>query len=56
MTQLMQGCPMPVDRLEISLRRWHDHMVEGRDIEGAIPADAEVDAGGFDKRLDPRLD
>ena len=31
-------------------------MVEGRDVVGAVAADAEVDAGRLDERLDPRLD
>ena len=31
-------------------------MVEGRDVVGAVAADAEVDAGGADQRFDLRLD
>lgn len=55
-TQLVQGRPMPVDRLEIGLWRRHLHVVEGRHIEGAITTDTEVDVGGPDQCLDPRFD
>ena len=47
---------MPVDRLEIGLRRWHLHIVLRRHIEGAAAPDAEVDAGCLDQRVDRRLD
>jgi hypothetical protein len=56
MPQLVQGRPVPVDRLEICLGRRHLHIVERRDIESAVPADAEVDAGRPDQGLDLRLD
>lgn len=56
MTQLVQGRPVPVDRLEIGLLRRHLHIVKGRHIEGVIATDTEVDAGGPDQRLDPRFD
>ena len=52
MPQLVQGRPVPVDRLEIRLRRRHLHIVERRGIESAVPADAEVDAGRPDQGLD----
>jgi hypothetical protein len=55
-TQLVQGRPVPVDRLEIGLRRRHLHIVVGRNVEGPVAADAEVDAGRLDQRFDPRLD
>ena len=54
--QLMQGRPVPVDRLEIGLRRRHLHIVERRHIEGAIAANTEVNAGSPDQRLDLRFD
>jgi len=47
---------MPVNRLEIGLRGRHHHVVIRGDVEGAIAADAEIDAGGLDQRLDLRLD
>ena len=56
MAQLMQGRAVPVDRLEIGLRRRDHHEVRTRRIEGAVAADAEVDAGRPDQRLDPGLD
>ena len=43
-TKLMQGGPVPVDRLEIGLG-WRDlHIIMGRDVERAVAADTEVDA------------
>jgi P-type conjugative transfer protein TrbG len=54
--QLVQGCAMPIDRLEIGLRRWDHHEVRPGRVEGAVAADAEVDAGGADQAFDPRLD
>ena len=54
--ELMQRRAVPVDRLEIGLRRRHLHIVLRRHIEGAIAADAEVDAGRLDQRFDARLD
>ncbi len=56
MPQLVQGGAVPVDRLEIGLRRRDHHEVRTRRIEGAVAADAEVDAGRPDQRLDARLD
>lgn len=55
-SQFVQGRPVPVDRLEIRLGRRHLHIIERWDIESAVPADAEVDAGGPDQGLDLRLD
>jgi hypothetical protein len=54
--QLVQGRAVPVDRLEIRLGRRHLHIVECWNIEGAVAADAEVDAGRPDQGLDPRFD
>ena len=56
MTELVQRRAVPVDRLEIGLRRRHLHEVGRRHVEGAAAADAEVDAGRRDQRLDPGLD
>jgi hypothetical protein len=56
MAELMQGRAMPVDRLEIRLRRRHLNGVVRRHVEGAIAADAEVDTRRLDQRLDARLD
>ena len=56
MTQLVQRSAVPVDRLEIGLGRRDLHIVERRDVKGAIAADAEVDARGTDQRLDLGLD
>ena len=56
MAEFMQRGPVPVDRLEVGLRRRHADEVAERVVVGALPADAEVGAGGTDQRLDPRLD
>ena len=56
MTEFMQRGAVPIDRLEIGLRRRDLHIVFGRRVEGAIAADAKVDAGGLDQRFDRRLD
>ena len=56
MAELMQRGPVPVDRLEIGLRRRYANEVAEHVVVGALPADAEVGAGGRDQRLDPRLD
>ena len=56
MSELMQRRTVPVDRLEIRLRRRNDDIVMRRDIEGAVSAYAEVDAGRPDQGLDARLD
>lgn len=55
MTEFVQRRTVPVDRLEIGLRRRHLHVVVRRHIEGAISADAEIDAGGFDQGLYARF-
>ena len=44
MTEFVQRGAVPVDRLEIGLRRRDLHVVFGGSIEGAIAADAEVNA------------
>jgi hypothetical protein len=51
-----RGRAVPVDRLEIGLRRRDHHEVRVRRVEGSIAADAEVDAGRPDQRLDPGHD
>jgi hypothetical protein len=56
MTQLMTDCPAPVDRLEKSRERPHVDVVGTGNIEGAVPADAENDAGRADQRLGLRQD
>ena len=56
MPHLVQGRPVPIDRLEIGGRRRNLDVVERRDIEGTIAADAEIDTGRPDQRLEPRLD
>ncbi|ALR20803.1 hypothetical protein ATN00_11360 [Sphingobium baderi] len=55
MSELVQGRTVPVDRLEIRLRRRNDDIVMRRDIERAVSADAEIDAGRPDQGLDARL-
>ena len=55
-TELMQRGAVPVDRLEIGLRRRHLHIVVRWCVEGAAAADAEVDARRLDQRLDRGLD
>ena len=56
MTELMQRRAVPVNRLEIGLRRRHLHIVMRGEVEGAAAADAEVDARRPDQRLHRRLD
>jgi hypothetical protein len=56
MAELMQSRAMPVDRLEVRLRRRHLDVVVRRHVEGAIAANAEVDTRRLDQRLDARLD
>src|SRR5216684_1252092 len=55
MTEFMQRGAMPVDRLEIGLRRRDLHVVFGRSIEGALAANVERYAGGLDQGFDRRL-
>ena len=56
MSQFMAGRPVPIDRLEIGLRRRHLYEVVRRAVEGARAADAKIRAGGGDQRLGLRLD
>jgi hypothetical protein len=56
MGQFMERRAVPIDRLEIGRRRRHLHVILRRRIEGAIAADAEVDAGRLDQGLDCWLD
>src|SRR5947207_11422390 len=55
MTEFMQRGAMPIDRLEIGLRRRDLHVVFGRSIEGALAANAKRYAGGLDQGFDRRL-
>lgn len=55
-TKFVQRRPVPVYRLEIGGRRRDLHIVEGRHVERPVAADAEVDAGRLDERLDLGLD
>src|SRR5258708_33243621 len=55
MTEFMQRGAMPIDRLEIGLRRRDLHVVFGRSIEGALAANVERYAGGLDQGFDNRL-
>src|SRR5690606_30498668 len=54
--QLVQGRPVPVDRFEIGQWRRHLNIIMYGNIEGLISANAEVDSGRPDQRLDPWLD
>jgi hypothetical protein len=47
-TELMQRSAVPVDRLEIGLRRRDLYVVLRRHVEGPAAADAEIDAAGFE--------
>lgn len=55
-TDFVQRRAVPVDGFEVGVWRWDLHVVEGRDVIGPVAADAEVDVGGLDQRLDLRLD
>ena len=52
----MECGSVPIDRLEIGLRRRHLHEIVRRAVEGARAADAEIDAGRGDQRFGLRLD
>src|SRR5882672_5873736 len=54
--ELMEGRPMPVDRLKIGVRSRHLDVVVGWAVEGAVAADAEVSAGPGDQCLGLRQD
>ena len=57
MTEFMECRAVPVDRLEISLRRRDLHIVVRGHVEGPATADdAEIDAARLDQRLDLGLD
>jgi hypothetical protein len=56
MTELMKGRAVPVDGLEVRLRRRHLHIIVHRHIEGTLATDAKVDSCGSDQRLDLGLD
>ena len=46
MSQFMAGRPVPVDRLEIGLRRRRLYEIVRRAVEGARAADTKIRAGG----------
>src|SRR5271166_978454 len=48
MGTFVQRRSMPIDLLEVGLRRWDLYVVRRWRVEGAVPADAEVDAGPAD--------
>lgn len=50
--ELVQRRAMPVDCLEIGLRRRHLNIVVGWYVEGPVDADPEIDAGRLDQRLE----
>src|SRR5262249_344375 len=56
MAEFVEGRPVPVDRLVISLRRRHLHEMAGRAIERPRTADAEICAGRCDQPLGLRFD
>lgn len=56
MTEFVECGAVPVDRLEIGLRRRDLHIVVRRHVEGPAAADAEIDAARIDQRLDLGLE
>ena len=56
MGQFVQAGPVIVDLLEEGRLRGHLHIILRRDIIGAVPADAEVDAARGDHFLGDRHD
>ena len=56
MTEFMQGRAVPIDRLEVRLRRRDLDIIVPRHVEGAFATDAKVDSGSFDQRFDLGLD
>ena len=56
MTEFMQRRAVPVDRLEIGLRRRDLHIVFGRCVECAISTNAKRDSGGLDQGFDRGFD
>src|SRR5450756_2018814 len=51
MRQFVEGRAVPIDRFEVSRRRWHLHEIARRVVVGAPAADAEIRAGGGNQRL-----
>src|SRR4051812_9527858 len=51
MTELMECGPVPIDRFEISRRRWHLHEIARPIVVGARTADAEIRTGRRNQRL-----
>ena len=56
MTELMERGPVPIDRFEISRRRWHLHEIARHIVVGARAADAEIRTGRRNQRLGAGLD
>ena len=54
--ELVERCAVPIDRLEVGLRRRHPHEVGAHVVIGLVAADPEVDAGGPDQGLGPGQD
>src|SRR5450631_1650152 len=51
MTEFMECGPVPIDRFEISRRRWHLHEIARHIVVGARTADAEIRTGSGNQRL-----
>ena len=52
MTELMQSRAVPIDRLEVRLRRRNLNIILHWHVEGALATDAKVESGSFDQRFD----
>jgi hypothetical protein len=55
-TEFVQRGAVPVDRLEIGLRRRHLHIVVCRHVEGAAAADTELACGEHRTRRQERAE
>ena len=55
-TELVERGAMPVDRLEIGMRRRDLHVIFDRGVERAIAADTKIDARGLNQCFDPGFD
>jgi hypothetical protein len=51
MTEFMECSPVPIDRFEISRRRWQLHEIARHIVVSARTADAEIRTGRRDQRL-----
>lgn len=56
MAEFMEGRAVPVDRLEVSLRRRHLHEIAQWAVEGPRATDAKIRSGRRDQPLGLRLD